>query len=141
MNPMLVTLAGDQRPCTPREDEMVELLGAWNYLSIGERRKVLNEYPELMGFWATLVSGIVGIGTKVTQAVIKRVKARKAKASAKAGIPSSIPSAQEARQEAAQRQVQQKKVNQAAQNKTLLMIAAPIGAVMLFTMLKKRGKK
>ena len=76
--PELVTLYGDDNVngleiLSP--DDYDYLLG--NDLSIDDIKYYMNEYPELMGFWAKLVKGVLKVGKKGVQAIGKGVRRKR----------------------------------------------------------------
>lgn len=83
--PTLVTLFGENDPdllgLDDLSDDQLELLGGMIDMTPEERRAVLLENPELLGFWAKLAKGIFRVGKKIGSKVRgsrgwKRIKGR-----------------------------------------------------------------
>jgi hypothetical protein len=81
MMPQLVNLFGELPDALTGKisdaDRDLLLSGEATYCDI---QRMAGDYPELMGFWATIAAGAVKVASKIIPAVSKSVKAKKAKA-------------------------------------------------------------
>lgn len=134
-SPALVTLYGD---CSYLGLENIldpedwELLG--EELDFRDIEYLEEKYPELMGFWATLVKGVAKVGRKIGGGIgkaVRRKRARKKKRAAK-------KRAAKKREAMIQQQMYIAAMKKRKRNQ-VLMIGIPAAAVAVMMLTKKRS--
>jgi hypothetical protein len=124
-------LAADEMARIPvrRKKQMVELMGMWDKMTGQEKQAVVAQYPELMGFWLTLISAAVGI----TKGIVDAVKGKHAAKAAQANA-----SQEQARAKEMEAQIVLKKQDDEKKKKQTMLYAGIGGAVLLLVLLKKK---